>query len=367
MPRPHVLVLCRPFLGDQILSGPVFRNLRAWRPDARIVAACYAEWLEPLSLFPEIDDVLAIPRRRAGSRTASAMQWLALARRVRRERFDVVYDLMQADRLSLRSSLVTLLTRAPVRVSFIERRRKLRHALYTHIVDWTELQDVHTRDRYLTGLAELGVPVNTRSIAVSPDAQETAFARAHLARLLPGRGRPLVIVHPGAGQPEKCWPVANFASVIRELQTALATRVLVIGGAGDAPLLRELRSAVPAGVAFLEQALPVRALAAVLREADLFIGNDSGPMHLAAAVGTPVIALFGASSPERWRPLGPHHTVIRPRMPCESCSYTDRCVPPEPGRMLCVRRIDTEEVHRAVIAWLVSGAHESWDAIPAEG
>jgi len=114
----------------------------------------------------------------------------------------------------------------------------------------------------------------------------------------------------------------------------------------------------------------VRELAALIQAADLFLGHDSGPMHLAAAVGTPCVAIFGAASPLQWSPHGEGHRVVAPGMPCEECVCPDRCVPPNPYHMYCVRRITEDRVREALhdqLAVWVASRERSTPAPEAQG
>ncbi len=351
-------MICRRFLGDIILTRPVFRNLRAHMPHAQLTAAGETGRMDALSLFPEVDDRLEIPRHlRAGcprfARHWRALLselrdsgWISLFRELRERRFDLVYDLMQSDR----STLITWATRAPIRVGYIKGRERWRHRFYTHTAEWTaeDLATTHTRDLYLKPLVALGIPIRTRSIAVTLRPEEMTAARARLQQVLPRRDGPLVVVHPGAGAPPKCWPPEDFAATCDDLQMRLNAQVLLLAGKGEAESLRVLRSSIQTEAAVIEDALSTRELAALLREADLYLGNDSGPMHLAAAVGTRVVGLYGASSPVTWRPLGEGHCVLRPPMPCTACPFPRHCRPPNEYAMLCVRRITRDEVRGAL-------------------
>lgn len=351
----RVLVLCRAYLGDLLLTGPVFRNLRAALPDARIVAGVYGQALEPLSFYPEIDEVVTIPRRAKDGVLAFMGDWLRTIRKLRAERFDLVYDLTQTDR----SAVVTLATGAPRRATFIKDRVLFRHRAYTDLADWRGvLERTHTVDLYLKGLGELGVPISTRSIAVALSPEEEGRAPARLQRLLgPGEG-PMVLVHPGASTANRLWPEERFAAVCDALQERFGARVLLLGGPGEAAALGVIRSAMRTPAVVLEERVSVRELAALFRVGDLFLGHDSGPMHLAAAVGTPVTGLFGAALPEQWAPLGEGHRVVRPRIPCETCACPERCRPPNPYKMFCVQRITDEMVLDALGAQIARWAAE---------
>jgi ADP-heptose:LPS heptosyltransferase len=348
-----VLVLCRPYLGDLVLTGPVFRNLRGWRPGARIVAGAYPESAEMLSFFPEIDDFLPIPRRPRRGPLSLVAEWAGTLRRARAERFDLVYDLMHTDR----SALVTLATGAPRRLGFIKDRRRLRYRVYTDLVSWAgELERTHTSELYLKALAEIGMPIATRSIALPVTAEDAAAADARLARALGGGSGPLLVVHPGAGTPNRLWPAERYAEVCDRVQDALGGRVLLLGGPREAPLLAAIRAAMQTpAAALLEGPLSLRQMAAILQRADLFLGSDAGPAHLAAAVGTRAVVLFGAALPAQWAPLGEGHTVLRPSMPCGACVAPELCRPLDPYHMFCVRRISAAEVGDAVERSLAPG------------
>lgn len=340
-PARRVLVLCRPYLGDLVLSGPVFRNLRAWLPDAHIAAGIYREYAESLSFFPEIDEVVPIPRRVPGPRTALLGRWMALVRRLREQRFDLVYDLLHTDR----SSLVTLASGAPVRVGYVKDRFRFRHRVYTHLSDWSaDLPHAHSAELFLKPLAEIGMPVSTRSIDVVVTPSEAGEARERLARALGCGDGPCVLVHPGAGTPNRLWPAERFAAVCDDLQEGLDARVLLLGCPGERGLLDAIRDAMRVPAPTLDGPLTIRGFAALLQQADLVLGLDSGPVHLAAAVGTPAVALFGAALPSQWRPLGAAHRVVRPEQPCAPCVRPGQCRPPNPYHMFCVQRLRAEEV-----------------------
>lgn len=356
--RPErILVLCRPILGDMILAGPVFRSLRAWRPEARITALCYQGKRDFLRFATGVDEVLEIPRGRGEGRGRRLARWWALLSQLRAARFDLVYDIMQTDR----SSALCAWTGAPVRVGFIKGTPRLRHRVYTHTAPWidADVEGAHAVDLYLAPLAAARVPVATRSVRIRPSPEETASARARLGALALRGDRPLVVCHPGASSANKCWPLEELAAACDAVQEEIGARLVLIGGPGEGEALHAVRARMRGEAALIPDALPVGELAALLAEADLFFGHDSGPMHVAAAVGTPTVGLFGASRPAQWRPLGEGHTVVRPSMPCSPCPYPSLCEPPNPYKMYCVRRIGRAEVVAALRCALGAGRGET--------
>jgi heptosyltransferase-2 len=143
-------------------------------------------------------------------------------------------------------------------------------------------------------------------------------------------GTPLVAMHPGAGRysPARIWPAERFAEVARALIDSRGADVVVVGGPDEVGLAAELGKQVkrPGRVHVFAGRTSVHVTAALIEMCDLFVGNDSGPMHIAAAVGTPVVAVFGSSNWAAWGPYVPEdepspHTIVRRDLPCMPCFY----------------------------------------------
>jgi ADP-heptose:LPS heptosyltransferase len=344
----HILVLCRHALGDIVLARPVFRNLRAWRPDAKIIAGAYPDQVPFLSLHPEIDETVVVPRKAAADHGGGG-HWLQLVRRLRANRPDLLYDMLQTQR----SSLLTAASGAKQRVGFAQRERKLRHRAYTDVCVWTDpdYATLHSRDLYLKPLEQIRIPITDRGISIELDPNVLAEGSAILRSAIPSPEGPVVAVHPGASEPNKLWPAADFAAVCDRIQEAAKSHVLLLGARSDQQRIREIASLMRSTPARLPDTLNIRQLAAFFAQTDLFFGHDSGPMHLATAVGTPVAALFGASPISQWGPIGEGHTVLQPTMPCR-CQHPQLCRPGNPYHMYCVRRLTRAEVGDALCGQL---------------
>jgi heptosyltransferase III len=340
-----ILVISPPSLGDSVLIRPVYQSLRAWAPQARIVAATYPEGLPNLDLHPEIDDCIPLPPR-AGALRSLAAHWIRLAMRLRREKFDLVYDHLQSDR----SAAVILLTRSSTRIGFVSERARLRHRLYQHLVSYPEdeFDLVHTSAANLAPLEAAGIPILTRVPRVPIRSADSDTARMLMHRYCSGTDLPRVVIHPGASVPSKVWPTERFVAVAAEIERQEIAKVLFVGGPAEQQALAVLGREEGGAVRIVQERLSVGELAALFAEADLFLGNDSGPMHLAAAVGTRVLALFGPSSVERWRPLGTGHRVLQAPIPCEHCLLPDLCRPPGVYQMYCIRHLEADRVLQAV-------------------
>ena len=169
-------------------------------------------------------------------------------------------------------------------------------------VDHAPAPGVHAAEWYARPLAGLGRVSEADPPVLLPSDAERAQADHWMQRLPPD----FIAIHPGSGSPAKNWPAARFAALARTLSPARPW--LLVQGPADAAAAA-LLAREPGAVAARE--LPARALGALLAHAGLYVGNDSGVTHLAAACGAPTLALFGPTDPAQWAPVGPRVTVIR--------------------------------------------------------
>lgn len=335
MPQQQkILVIRRRYLGDVVLLGSLFRNLKLHWPDCRIVAAVEPGYSGILGLNPDVDAVMPPP--------AGASGWPAFIRRLRAERFTHVLDIDNTER----TALIARLSGAPFRLALHHGTHPVRmRSLYTHVA--YEPEGLHENqpitEYYLKALAPAGVPIATRDIRLTPRDSDVAEWKRYIG----AAGRTL-LVHPGSRSAMRVWPIENFAAVCDRVQDDLGVQVVLAGGPAEVKLISNIRnlmrSHVIAPAAIQTQPL----LAALARASTAFLCHDSGPMHVAAAVGTPVIALYGSQNPKLFCPNGPGHRLIIPPMPCTGCVAPETCVPADSYRNLCVRRNTIDEVYAAV-------------------
>jgi len=325
---PHVLVIRRRYLGDLVLLGPVFRNLRRHWPDARLVALAEPAYAPILGLIPEIDETLALPPGTAA--------WPGFVRRLRRQRFTHVLDLDNTQR----TALLTRFSGAPFRLALWHRRLIWPRA-YTHRVHVPVEVHAHNpvTDYYLAALEPVGVPVVTREVSLTLSEAEIVAAR----QLVPG-GRRTLLLHPGSRSPYRLWPAENFAQVCDRVQDELGVQVFVMGGPGEQALVGKIREQAKTHLVTINAALSLPQFAALAARFDVMLCHDSGPMHVAAAVGTRVVALLGSQDPVLFAPAGPGHIQLQPPLPCTHCVAPDRCVPGDSYHNYCVRNITVEQV-----------------------
>jgi lipopolysaccharide heptosyltransferase I len=344
----RILLIKPSALGDVVHALPVAATLQRRYPNIRLDWLVEEEVADIVRGHPAISDVVVSGRRRwlrqfRGARQiAPALGEVArFVAVLRRRRYDAVLDLQGL----FKSALYVMATSAPIRVGFAEGREGSPWVLTHRIV--APPQPVHAVDRYLALAAAVGAtePVREFEIALTPQ------ARALAESMLEGCGRPRVILHPSARWRTKLWEVERW----RELAASLLAEgvgVLITGGHEDGTMAAQICAGlVPAPLSLVGR-LSLKELAAVLDGADLMVTVDSGPMHMAAAMGTPVVGLFGPTDPRRTGPLGVGTVIQRP-LPCSPCLQR-RCRIADEYR--CMRDLSVAEVLTAVRALLQARA-----------
>lgn len=310
----NVAIVKLSSLGDVVHALPVAATLRARLPGARITWMVERREACLLRGHPALDEVLPVDTRgwrRVRSWAglgAVAGAIMAVLGRLRDGRFDVAIDLQG----NLKSGVLTAATRAPVRVGFSARRcREPLNALFTNRRVTPPASARHIVEQQLALLAPLGIHEAEPTFALPTDVvAESAVADFFAAAGLKPRDR-IVVVNPGAGRVAKQWPVTHFATLARRLAGEAGATVLVVWG----PAERERAEAIVAGArpatALLAPATDLAALTAVLRRASVVVGGDTGPLHVAAALGVPCVGLYGPTDPARNGPYGVGHRALR--------------------------------------------------------
>ncbi|HSE91783.1 MAG TPA: lipopolysaccharide heptosyltransferase I [Methylomirabilota bacterium] len=311
----NVVIVKLSSIGDVVHALPVAATLRARLPGARITWLCERREAVVLVGHPAIDEIVVADtrgwRRARGldAMRAVASGFVALARQLRSGRFDVALDLQGL----LKSGLLTACTRAPLRIGFESSRCRERvNALFTNRRVLPPESARHVADQYLALLEPLGVAGPVREFRLPCDpAAEAAIDDVFSAAGLKPRNR-VVVLNPGAARADKRWPVERFRSLGARLATEAGAQVIVVWGPGEASAARAI--AGPAGGrVLLAPPTDIHQLIAVLRRASLLVAADTGPLHLAAAIGTPCVGLYGPTRAERNGPYGSGHRALEGR------------------------------------------------------
>lgn len=321
-----VLVIRPRFVGDLCLTTPVLTHLKRLAPGAGIHYLAEEEAAPLLDGDPRLARLWTVPRK------ASALATAKLCGELRRERFDLVLDLF----CNPRTALWTAATGARWRVGYPNKR--LRSAAYNVLVRPTEKSAVRF---HLASLEALGWDAPYVPPRIHLTSLETESARRHLAaRGVPPEGG-LIGFHPGARWPTRRWAPEDFAALGR---TLLAERpgdwLLVFGGPGEEELAQGIARQVGSPRALALVDLKLRQFAATVSLCKAFVAGDSGPMHIAAAVGTRTIGIFGRNEPERFFPYREEegHRPVYARVWCSPC-HLDEC-----DHLSCLRAISPDWV-----------------------
>jgi lipopolysaccharide heptosyltransferase I len=299
-------------LGDVVHALPVASTLKARLPHARLTWVVEQREAAVLHGHPALADVVTVDTRRwRRARTgrdvaAAAREIRAVARRLGADHFDVAIDLQGL----LKSAVVAALTRAPLRVGFDVRRSRELSALFTTRRVTPPASARHVVDQYLALLSPLGVrePVLEFNLPWDADAESRMDAFFHRSGLKAG-GR-VVALNPGAGRPDKRWPAERFAALASRIVDEAGAAVVIVWGPGEEPLARAIVGSLAGTPAALAPRTGLVELVAVLRRVSVVVSGDTGPIHVAAALGTPCVGLYGPTSAERNGPYGRRHRTL---------------------------------------------------------
>jgi lipopolysaccharide heptosyltransferase I len=330
----EILIIKPSSLGDIVHALPAVGAIRAHFSRARISWLVKAEWAGLLKGHPFIDEVISAP-----------FSWRRLPeviRSVRKRPFDLVIDLQGL----FRSAFLGFLTPASFRVGLMEGREGAPW-FYTDPVSLPDGAE-HAVDRYRVVAKALGAASDEPRFGLVPSEETASFVERLIREA--GLDGPFAVIHPTARWESKKWAPDRFAKIADWLMEEKKMPVLFIGGRGEREEIDRLLSTMKHPAVNVAGKTGLLESAELIRRGRFFLCNDSGPMHLAAAVGTPVFALFGPTNPAKVGPYGAGHTVLQKKIDCLGCGR-DRCARGNE----CMNAISVEEVQQAI--------EEKWAAL----
>lgn len=355
-PRPKILLVRLRLIGDVVLTTPLIRALRRRHPAARLTYVVEAAAAQVVRGNRNLTDVVVVPRTRGLARVRDD---LALARRLRKEGFDIAIDLHGGPR----AAWLAWSSRAPVRIGY---RITGRSWMYTHVVERPRDDAPRpTVSNQWDLLAPLGL--EPPDPVLDPLEMEVdASAAASVDRRLQGAGissgHPVVVIHVSAGNPFRRWPPESFEALVVALaRRDPSRRIILTSGPSEAHAAKEISGRARATLGALAGAVPevgefdLAELRALASRAAVYIGGDSGPLHVAGTTTTPIVALFGPTLAERsmpWRdPRWFAEAVDAGPLECRPCRQRE-CAP---GDFRCLTRITAEQVAAAAERAIMGG------------
>src|SRR5712691_2964165 len=352
-----ILIVRLRLIGDVVLTTPLLRALRRTYPGARLTYL-----VEPASVpivrdNPHIDHLFIVAKRRGLARLRDDV---SIARQLRRERFDIAIDLHGGPR----AAWLTWASGAPMRIGYAIKGRSW---MYTHVVPRPrdEAPRPSVANQWdLLGPLDIGTPDPARDpLEMVEDAQAAASVDRRLREARISSAHPLVVVHVSAGNPFRRWPRESFEALVVALaRRDPSRRIILTSGPSDAAAVKAIADGARAALGPLGTAVPdigeldLAELRALVGRAAVYIGGDSGPLHIAGTTMTPIVALLGPTLAERslpWRdPRWFAEAVDAGPLECRPCRQRE-CAP---GDFRCLTHITAEQVAAAAERAITRGA-----------
>ncbi|MBP2627254.1 MAG: lipopolysaccharide heptosyltransferase [Firmicutes bacterium] len=311
MTYKNILIVKLSAIGDVIHALPVAHALKQTYPNARITWVVEKPAYDLLTNNPDIDEIIIFDKPKFKSLIGLLTNGYKFARELKAYNFDLAIDLQGL----FKSAAISYLSGAPKRLVYCNAREQ------SHLVGQRicgEHEQGHVVERYLDVARHLGCKVNQVlfpiNITESEGQKSEAIANHAGLRL----ENPYVVLAPGTNWPSKCWPPTHFAKLADKLYDDNIIPV-IIGGPSDKRLAQEIIANTGVPPVDLTGKTSMKQLAYIIKKSQAFVGGDTGPMHLAVAVSTKVVAMFGPTDPQRNGPYGDEHKVLLALVPCQGC------------------------------------------------
>ncbi len=344
----NILIVKLSALGDVVQTIPTFEALRSHYPTAHISWLVEEGAAELLEYYPRLDEVLVCHRKSWLQKVRNPLLWPAISldimrfcHRLRSRRYDIIIDLQGL----LKSAVWVGLARGTRKIGFDRTREGSWRFLNERLPPYDP--DQHALERYLVVARYLGAKLDNVRVRDPWTSSEGHHFKKRIAEITDNSGGPLVACHPISRWETKLWTEANFASLADTMVRRLQATVVFTGASEDRDAISRIIQNAGARQLFnWAGTAGLRELAHLYKQSAVVVATDSGPMHLAAAVGTPVVALFGPTAPWRTGPHGNGHRVLRMDHDCSPC-FQRTC-----DTMDCMTAIEVDDVFRAVVEQL---------------
>ena len=328
-------------IGDVVLTTPTLRTLRDNFPTCTLIVALREKARELIEDSPWVSDVTYVSKakRTLGEELAFQTRFFSA---LRKHRFDLAIDL----RTGTRGAILAYLSGAPLRIGrYAEDGTLWRNRLFTHLVRPENELSQHCAEHGLNLLAPFGLETPNKSPELFVSLEKERRASSILGRENVPLGKPAIAFQPFSLWGYKDWGAEKYVALIEWIRKRFAVPVLIMGSTDEESRADQMARQCGPGVYNLAGRTSLGELAAVLKNSALFIGGDSAGVHIAAAVGTPTVSLFGPSSPVSWAPRGEEHEVVSKNWACVPCRAKG-CQNSERSR--CLEELTPEEVKSVV-------------------
>jgi heptosyltransferase I len=342
MKRPTILIVKLSAIGDVMHTLPALNALRQHYPNAHITWLVEEAAADLVKGHPALDRVL-VSRRKSWIKGLRSSQWrqhlrdiIVFVRSLRDGYYDMVFDFQAA----LKGAAWVALAHGGRKIGF---DRGLEHQEYSYAVLNERIpavsMEIHALDRGMMMLEAAGIPCHEVEYRLPMTPNHRLRAQRLLSERGLGPGQPFVVLNPMAKWEAKLWDQQKFAQVADRIQTEFKLPIVFTGGPEDQIYINAIIGHMNTKAVTLAGRTDLMTLAVLLQRAALMITTDTGPMHMAAAVGTSTVALFGPTAPWRTGPHGREHRIVRANLACNPC-FKRRC----PNAPTCMASISVEQV-----------------------
>ena len=326
----RILVIKLDHLGDVLLATPVFSNLRRAYPNAELHALTGTWSRVVLEKHPDVNNVIEYnsPAFCRTGQPTSLRETFTLYRQLRRQKYGLIVEL----RSDWRTVWFAFLRFAPKRLS----RAALQVA---NKLGFAQFSGTHETTRNLDVLRQAGIPTSVETAIFSVTTEDKKWASDFLATYQIDRQHPLIAIHPGSPIALKRWMPERYAELADWLIAQKRAQILYVGVKDEIPIITEIQALMRGESINIAGKTTLSQLASILPTCNVFIGNDSGPMHLAAAVGTQTVGLYGPGDPTRFGPAGAKCQTIQRKSDCPCLGTVCRY-----GKSGCMSEIQVTDV-----------------------
>ena len=337
----RILIVRTDRVGDVLLSTPVIKALREEYPVSYIAMMVSPYAKDALEGNPYLDEVIIYDK---GGKHRGWVRSIKFAQNLKKKRFDLALILHPANRVHL----VTFSAGIPRRVGY---DRKFGFLLTDRIKHTKHLGEKHELEYNLDLAKYIGIEPPDKNLFMPIKPESEKWVEGLLRKEGINDKDKILTLHPAASCPSKIWPTERFAQAADMLIRKYGLRAFIIAGPKDIVIARDMEKKMLQPVINLAGKTSISQLASLLKKSALFISNDSGPVHIASAVGSPVISIFGRSqnglSPKRWGPVGARDIFLHKKVGCIEC-LAHNCV----KEFLCLKAITVDDVVRAAASIL---------------
>ena len=337
-----ILIRSTNWIGDAIMTTPAVRTIRKNFPDAEITLLALPWVADVFAACPHIDRIFIYDKQ---GRHQGMKGKLRLANDLRAERYDLTILLQNA----FEAALISFLARIPVRAGYTTDGRGI--LLTNGIRKQPDIGSKHQVHYYQEMLEGLGLKRSENALELFLDPVAIQEADALLKNALEGKEVPIIGLNPGAAYgPAKRWPAEKYGQVAGRLASATEGLIVIFGTAADQEAAAEITASAGERVLDLTGKTSLSLALACIARCQVFITNDSGLMHVAAALNTPLVAVFGSTDHIATGPFSQQASIIRHPIECSPCMKT-HC---SKGHLQCMESVTVAEVEEAALAWLAA-------------